>query len=103
MNPLHYTIIYRNGDRIAVEIADFHRTSDGHFIFEYKDQQKYEFPGFDILQKHFESDHLWEQISFRVPNTIRNQYPNIPPEELLRFTGGKLVTDHFEFKPISGN
>ena len=98
MNALHYKVIYRNGDKIAVEIADFYRKSDGTFLFEYKEEPKYEFPGFNLSQKKYESDHLWEQISFRVPNNIRNQFPDISPEESLKETGGKLVTDHFEFQ-----
>ncbi len=100
MNILHYKVIYRNGNKIPVEIADFYRKNDGNFLFQYKDQPDYEFPGFDKLEKKYESDHLWEQISFRVSNNIRNQFPNIPPEELLKETGGKLVTDHFEFQFI---
>ena len=101
MNALHYKVIYRNGDRVPVEIADFYRNADGIFVFEYVDNPKYEFPGFDIEKKKNEGDHLWEQISFRIPNNIRNQHPNTPPEELLSLTEGKLVTDHFEFQLIS--
>ncbi len=100
MEALHYKILYRNGDRIGIEIADFYRTTEGKFVFEYVENPKYEFPGFDINTKKFESDHLWEQISFRVPNNIRNQNPNIPIEELLPQTEGKLVTDHFEFQLV---
>lgn len=98
MNTLHYKVIYRNGDKVPVEIANFYRNSDGNFLFEYKDQPKYEFPGFNMSEKTHESNHLWEQISFRVPNNMRNQFPGVPPEELLKETGGKLVTDHFEFQ-----
>lgn len=100
MSALHYKVIYRNGDRISVEIADFYRTDRGEFVFEYINEPKYEFPGFDKLKKKHESAQLWEQISFRVPNSIRNQFPDIPLEELLRKTGGKLVTDNFEFQFI---
>lgn len=100
MKPLHYKVIYRNGDRVPVEIADFYRTSEGKYVFEYVENAQYEFPGFDISNRRYENDHLWEQITFRVPNNIRNQYPNISPEELLRETGGKLVTDHFEFQQV---
>ena len=100
MNALHYKVIYRNGDKIPVEIADFYRKDDGNFVFEYKEQPKYEFPGFNLSQKKYESDNIWEQISFRVPNNIRNQFPNISPEELLKETDGRLVTDHFEFQFI---
>lgn len=103
MNTLHYKVIYRNGDKIPVEIADLYRENSGGFVFEYKEQPKYEFPGFDVSTKKYGSDHLWEQISFRVPNNIRNQFPNIPPEELLKETGGKLVTDHFEFQFVDNN
>jgi len=98
MNPLHYKVIYRNGDRVSVEIANFYRTSEGKFTFEYVENPKYEFPGFDASKQKQESDHLWEQISFRVPNNVRNQNQNVPPEELLKETEGKLVTDHFEFQ-----
>lgn len=100
MNSLHYKVIYRNGDRIRVEIADFCRTSDGKFVFEYIENPKYEFPGFDMSKRRYENDHLWEQITFRIPNNVRNQQPNTPPEELLKETEGKLVTDHFEFQKI---
>lgn len=103
MNTLHYNVIYRNGDRIPVIIADLYRTSDGNFIFEYCDTPKYEFPGFDVQTKKHESDHLWEQISFRVPNNTRHEFPNTPTEELLKYTEGKLVTDHFEFQLASEN
>jgi len=98
MNTWHYKVIYRNGDRIAVEIADFYRTDSGEFVFEYVDNPKYEFPGFDKSKKRYESQQIWEQISFRVPNSVRNQFPDTPLEELLRKTGGKLVTDNFEFQ-----
>ncbi len=98
MEILHYKVIYRNGDRIPVLIADFYRNHDGSFVFEYCDQPKYEFPGFDFTKKRHVSDHLWEQISFRVPNNTRNQFPDVAPEELLKYTEGKLVTDHFEFQ-----
>ena len=79
--PQHYKIIYRKGaDRVALEIADFYRTENGKFIFEYKENPAYEFPGFDVSHKKYENDVLWEQILFRVPNHIRNIYANIPPE-----------------------
>ena len=94
---LHYNLIYINGDRIPVKIADFYRTNSGSFIFEYCENPKYAFPGFGLDKKRYESDILWEQISFRVPNHIRKQHPNIPVEELLKETKGKLITDHFEF------
>jgi hypothetical protein len=100
MKKLHYKVIYRNGDRLAVPIADFFRTEDGKFIFEYLDDPKFEFPGFDKSHKHYENDSLWNQISFRVPNVLRNQHPGTPPEELLKLTEGKIVTDHFEFAYI---
>lgn len=102
MNTLHYRVIYRNGDKIPVEIANFYRENSGAFVFEYTDQPLHEFPGFDKSTKKYNSDHLWEQISFRVPNNIRNQFPNIPLEELLKETGGKLATDHFEFQFVNG-
>jgi hypothetical protein len=101
MTLLHYKVIYRNGDRIPVEIADFYRTSEGNFVFEYVENPKYEFPGFDMSKRKYENDHLWEQITFRIPNNIRNQHPNVLPEELLKETEGKLVTDHFEFQIIN--
>lgn len=102
MKELHYRVNYRNGDRISVFIAEFSRTNSGKFVFEYCDNPRYEFPGFDKSQKRHESDTLWSQISFRVPNVIRDQNPGIPTEELLTQTGGKLATDHFEFESIEG-
>ncbi|MEK7617739.1 MAG: hypothetical protein AAB410_01200 [Patescibacteria group bacterium] len=95
---IHYQIIYRNGEKTPV--ADFLRNSDGRFIFEYLDNPKYEFPGFDIHTKKNFSDTLWEQIGFRVPNVVREEHPNTPLEELLQYTSGKLITDHFEFQII---
>lgn len=102
MNALHYKVIYRNGDKVPVEIADFYRTDSGGFVFEYIDEPKYEFPGFDKSTKKYESDQLWEQVYFRVPNNIRGQFPGVPLEELLQKTGGKLATDNFEFKLVNG-
>lgn len=101
MTKLHYRVIYRNGDRIAIPIGDFYRTEAGKFVFEYCDDPKHEFPGFDRSQKRYESDVLWNQISFRIPNVIRNQNPKVPPEELILLTEGKLVTDHFEFAMVN--
>lgn len=98
MNSIHYKVVYRNGDRIPIEIADFYKTAENRFVFEYVENPKYEFPGFDVSTRRHESDHLWEQISFRVPNDVRNRNQGIPAEELLKETEGKLVTDHFEFQ-----
>lgn len=96
--PLHYKIIYRNGDNKApIEIADFWRTDEGQFIFKYRENPKYEFPGFKLKKSKYESDNLWEHISFRVSNVVRKQNPDRPLEELLALNNGKLVTDHFEF------
>ena len=99
--PLHYKVIYRNGDRVAVDIADLYRTEEGKFLFEYVQNPKYEFPGFDQSRSRHENDYLWEQISFRIPNNVRNQHPSIPSEELLKETEGKFVTDHFEFQLVN--
>ena len=95
MSEIRYQIIYRNGDKIP--IAEFSRNSESKFIFEYLDNPKYEFPGFDVSTKKHTSDTLWEQIGFRVPNVVRDENPNVPLEELLQKTNGKLITDHFEF------
>src|SRR3989344_4678904 len=94
MKTLHYKVIYQNGEKN--HIADLRRTEEGKFLFEYVENPKYEFPGFDVSQSRHENDYLWEQISFRIPNNVRNQHPSIPSEELLKETEGKLVTDHFE-------
>lgn len=96
MNRIRYQVIYKNGEKTA--IAEFQRNAEGQFVFEYLDNPKYEFPGFDINTKKHTSDTLWEQIAFRVPNEIRYDNPNIPFEELLVHTNGQLVTDHFEFQ-----
>lgn len=102
--PQHYKIIYKKGTKRAVlEIADFYRTANGKFIFEYRESPAYEFPGFDVSRKRYENNVLWEQILFRVPNHIRNLNKNIPPEELLKKTQGKLATDSFEFLFIENN
>ena len=96
MKPLHYKIIHRNGK--TLEIAHLYRNEEGKFVFEYNEiPPSHQFPGFDASTKKFESNTLWQQISFRIPDTIREKYPSVPSEELLAKTGGKLVTDHFEF------
>ncbi len=99
VTPLHFKVIYRNG--APTEIADFYRDQSGKFIFDYRDNPAYEFPGFVTSEKRFESESLWEQISIRIPNLIRDQNPDKALEELLILTGGKLVTDHFEFDYVS--
>jgi hypothetical protein len=96
MKPIKYQVIYKNGEKTPVAV--FERNSEGRFCFEYVENSKYEFPGFDIKTIKYTSDVLWEQIAFRVPNEIRYDHPNIPLEELLKFTNGQLVTDHFEFQ-----
>ena len=96
MNPIRYRVIYKNGERTPV--AQFQRNAEGKFVFEYFEEPKYEFPGFDRNTKNHSSNTLWEQIAFRVPNEIRYEYPDTPLEELLRYTNGQLVTDHFEFQ-----
>jgi len=100
METLRYKVIYRNGDRIPVHIADLYRDGSGAFVFEYQDNPKREFPGFEVAKKRYESDRLWEQIAFRVPNSVRNQFPGVAVEELIARTEGKLVTDHFEFQRV---
>lgn len=94
MEQLHYKVIYRNGS--ARDIAEFIREEDGEFVFKYL-QNETEFPGLPLENKEYKSQNLWEPIIFRIPNTLRNQYPTKPPEELLEITSGRLVTDHFEF------
>lgn len=97
MDNLLFDVIYKNGQK--TKIAEFKNNSDGFFIFEYIDNPPYEFPGFPRDQKRYQSDTLWEQISFRISNTTRKQYPNLNPVQILKFTHGILVTDHFEFLP----
>ena len=77
MNTLHYKVIYRNGDKIPVEIANFYRNNDGKFMFEYCNQPKYEFPGFDKSTKKYNSDHLWEQISFECQIIYGTSFPTL--------------------------
>jgi CRISPR/Cas system-associated protein Cas5 (RAMP superfamily) len=96
MKQIRYQVIYKNGQKTP--IAEFQRDAQGKFVFEYLDNPKYEFPGFDVNVKKHTSDSLWEQIAFRVPNEIRYEHPGTPLEELLRETNGQLVTDHFEFQ-----
>jgi hypothetical protein len=98
MKTVRYQVIYKNGEKTPV--AFFEKDAEGKFVFEYINNPKYEFPGFDKTTKSHLSDTLWEQIAFRVPNEIRYDNPNVPLEELLRLTDGKLVTDHFEFHLI---
>ncbi|MBI3888684.1 hypothetical protein HY311_02740 [Candidatus Nomurabacteria bacterium] len=101
MKTLHYRVVYKNG--IKTHIADFKRSEYGEFTFEYVvNDPKYEFPGFDISNKKYSSNVLWEQIAFRVPNETRYDHPDVPLEELLRQTNGRLVTDHFEFQILQG-
>lgn len=97
MENLYFDVIYRNGE--TRKIAEFKKTPDGIYVFEYVDNPIYEFPGFPNDQKRYQSNILWEQISFRISNITRKQYPNLLPEEVLKITHGKLVTDHFEFIP----
>lgn len=94
MNRMYFKIIYRNGT--ARDIAEFVREENGEFVFKYL-QNETEFPGLPLENKEYKSKTLWEPIMFRIPNTLRNQFPATPPEELLEKTFGKLVTDHFEF------
>ena len=84
-------------------IANLYREADGNFVFEYCENPKYDFPGFDSSVKRHVSEHLWDQISFRVPNSIRNQSPSTPLEDLLQQSEGKLATDHFEFELVNDN
>ena len=98
MKPLHYKVFYQNGEKH--HIADLRRTEDGLFLFEYVENPKYEFPGFEKTVRQYENDHLWEQITFSVPNNVRALHPGTPPEVLLKETNGKLVTDHFEFQLV---
>lgn len=99
MKLIRYEVIYNNGEKTPV--AEFQRDAAGKFKFEYLANFKYEFPGFNSDTKVHTSDTLWEQIAFRVPNLVRSENPNIPLEELLKSTKGKLVTDHFEFVLMS--
>lgn len=94
LKKLFYKVVYRNGN--TREVAEFIREENGEFVFKYL-VDNFEFPGLPPQQKEYKSHTLWEPISFRISNTLRNQYPNTPPEELLEMTSGKLVTDHFEF------
>ncbi len=98
MQEVNYIVIYRNG--VRTPIANFKRDKNGKFVFEYLDEAPYEFPGFDVNMKKVESETLWEQIAFRIPNIVRKEYPNVPLEELLAQSDGKLITDHFEFLRI---
>lgn len=96
MQQLHYKVIHRNGR--VLEIAHLYRLENGQFVFEYNETPaSRQFPGFDPTVKRFESNSLWQQISFRVPDQIRLENPSVPIEELLAKTNGRLVTDHFEF------
>lgn len=95
MKLIRYEVIYNNGEKTPV--AKFQRDAAGKFKFEYLEDFKYEFPGFNSNTKVHTSDTLWAQIAFRVPNLVRSENPDIPLEELLQSTEGKLVTDHFAF------
>lgn len=97
MQNLYFDVIYKNG--ATTKVAEFKKTPEGIYIFEYVGNTLYEFPGFPKTQMKYQSNSLWEQISFRVPNAVRNQYPTSTLEEILSYTHGKLVTDHFEFIP----
>lgn len=97
MDYLNFDVIYSNGDK--KKIAEFKKNSDGSYIFEYVNDPTYEFPGFPKDQKRYQSNTLWEQISFRISNVTRKQFPNMDLDEILGITHGKLITDHFEFVP----
>ncbi|MBQ7802768.1 hypothetical protein IJ380_02825 [Candidatus Saccharibacteria bacterium] len=67
------------------------------------------FPGFNALDKKYESDNLFPNITSRFPNPERPDYleilnsynlnSNSTDEEILEATKGRLMTDNFEFVP----
>lgn len=67
------------------------------------------FPGFNDLNKKYESDNLFINITSRFPNPERPDYleilnsynlkSNSTDEEILEATRGRLMTDNFEFVP----
>ncbi|MBI2639015.1 hypothetical protein HYW83_05495 [Candidatus Peregrinibacteria bacterium] len=92
---IYYNVVYKNGT--TTRVAEFIKEENGEFIFRYFPESKIEFPGFPLNKNEYRSAVLWEPIIFRIPNTLRNQYSDRSPEEILEITQGKLVTDHFEF------
>ena len=91
---------------------------DGNkYIFEYinpelndakKEGFKY-FPGFDYIDKVYESEKLFANIATRLPNPKRPDYLEIlnaynldrdsSEFEILKATKGRLITDNYEFVP----
>lgn len=67
------------------------------------------FPGFDELNKKYESEQLFPNIETRLPNKNRPDYLDIlnnynlelnsSKMEILKRTRGRLLTDNFEFLP----
>lgn len=68
------------------------------------------FPGFNDLNKLYESDKLFANIDTRLPNSTRPDYLEIlnshglkiesSKMEILKKTRGRLLTDNFEFVPV---
>ena len=68
------------------------------------------FPGFENLNKMYESDYLFPNIETRLPNPKRPDYLNIlntynldshsSQFDILKATRGRLVTDSYEFVPV---
>ncbi|MDO5557914.1 MAG: HIRAN domain-containing protein [Clostridia bacterium] len=68
------------------------------------------FPGFDVINKVYESVEMFSNIEVRLPNKGRPDYLDIlnmydldiysTKMEILKNTNGKLLTDNFSFVPV---
>lgn len=92
------------------------RKYDDRYVFEYFKNLEEEkklgfeyFPGFDDLNRVYESKNLFPNIETRLPNVNRPDYLeilnsyNLSREsskfDILRVTKGRLITDTYEFVP----
>ena len=90
---------------------------DNKYVFKYTNPELDEaikvgfeyFPGFDCIDKVYESENLFANIATRLPNSKRPDYLEIlnaynldkdsTEFEILKATKGRLITDNYEFVP----
>ncbi len=103
--------------RRRYKVGTLTKTND-KYTFVYEDPELSEalkvgfdyFPGFNDINLKYESDHLFANISTRLPNKKREDYlqllniynlENDSNEfDILQATKGRLITDNFEFVPV---
>ncbi|MCW2276779.1 HIRAN domain-containing protein [Heliophilum fasciatum] len=93
----------------------------GNYYFQYNEEKLKEaekngclpHPAFPDIRKQYESDQLFNAFARRLPNKKRPDYRDILSKyaltvdsddfAILSATGGKLVTDYFEFAKVMAN